>query len=163
VHAPLGVHASVFVYLFEVLQRNRDNRDRHVAKVIGKLIGTNMIRIRDIRNYPRVLMAKYGKNPPHYVLEVFLEKSMRSSGFFKGWLEAHAKTPDLSNEYLRRLARVLPMEMLQQFPARDLGRNGDSVMQLALRHQRLAAASMKFSVILVIGCMVACAWRFTQG
>jgi hypothetical protein len=153
------ISAELYVFIFEICRRCENNREKHVSGLFRDIVSRRQITIADLVNYPAALMQRYGKSPPLDLLRLFATGATLTRRFFKGWLLAHEKFPDLSNVYLRAVGQFLPRELLEQFPAADLQRNKDENQQLAFRNKKLFASSGRWLALLVVVAIGAALYR----
>jgi hypothetical protein len=110
------IRAKNYCKLIELSQRPGGPRGEHVARGIVHFMKTAYPK--DMGNFPRELLLRFPE-APSFVRKFFSQGAMHSEEFLLSWVKIHPEMREASMNYLRILAKTLPLTVLAHFPAAD--------------------------------------------
>lgn len=143
-----NVNSTNFLKCCYLVQKSETNRDRHVKDLISPFIQIFNEHITDLENLPEVICSAFNGTPA-FALVIFAEKAYNPQ-FLKGWIKAHEKYKERSNEYLQKVSPNLTSEIIQQFPISDLKNSNNEVAEVALLRSSLNGSSWRFLIIIIL-------------
>jgi hypothetical protein len=102
--------------LIELSQRKATPRDKHVVRVLVQFM--MVAHASDVENFPNELLLRF-PDAPLFVRSFFSQGAMHSEQFLNAWVKAHSELHEASMNYMRVLAKSLPITILAHFPVDD--------------------------------------------
>lgn len=140
-----------YVKLLQLIHPNSNTyRDKQIADIFRTLVPK--LDVVDKKDFA-MQMFKQFPSAPDFACELFIKEATKENGgnasFVDGWIENHSSHKDASMNYLTKVLKNLPENVVNKFPMEDLIKGGDLAKLTAMKVQ-LTNSSFRFIFIICV-------------